>query len=126
MCSLHDDEEPTWIDRLFLSWWYGAFLTAALIVALAIAVWAWWAKPAGAHDWFNNYKQPGTTVGCCTGHDCKPIDPSEIEWRADGVYIRSLDELVPLSEVQKSEDFQYWRCHKSDGSRRCFFAPSTS
>jgi hypothetical protein len=127
MCSLHDDSEPTWIDRLFLSWWYSAFLTAALIVALAIAVWAWWSAPASAHDWFSDYRDPRPGgVNCCDGDDCKALDFSDIEWRPDGVYIRSLDELVPLSEIQKSEDFQYWRCHKSDGTRRCFFAPSTS
>jgi hypothetical protein len=81
-----------------------------------------------AHEWFSGYKDPRPGgVGCCGGDDCFPVEPADIEYRPDGIYIRPLDELVPWDEVQKSEDHQYWRCKKTvDESRRCFFAPVSS
>ena len=37
-----------------------------------------------------------------------------------------INEIVPYRETQVSRDGKYWRCHKPDKSRRCFFAPPPS
>jgi hypothetical protein len=36
---------------------------------------------------------------------------------------RYIKEFVPESEAQPSGNGHFVRCHKPDGSRRCFFAP---
>ncbi len=43
-----------------------------------------------------------------------------------GFELTSHGETVPYGEVLTSEDGKYWRCHRPDGSRRCFFAPKPS
>ena len=38
-------------------------------------------------------------------------------------WIADTCEVVPFTEAQPSPDGSYVRCHRPDGSRRCFFAP---
>lgn len=83
-------------------------------------------RPGGAHDhWINDgaYKDPRTGIHCCGPNDCFRFEDADIELRDDGVFVRSLQELVPYNEVQVGEDEHWWRCQKTDGTRRCFFMP---
>ena len=97
------------------------------VVATCAAL-SWCSASSYAHDhWINKYKMPtNPTIGCCGKNDCSVIAPGDVQVRADGYYIKSLDELVPFEQTYNSEDFQYWRCRMGDGTRRCFFAPSAS
>jgi hypothetical protein len=61
---------------------------------------------------------------CCGVGDCVAVEP--VRTTARGFLIEMNKELVPFSEAQPSPDGQFWRCHKPDGSRRCFFAPPPS
>jgi hypothetical protein len=92
---------------------------AASILVLLVC-----SPPAVAHDfWINNsgYRSP-TGEHCCGNHDCSAYAPAEVRVTPAG-YALPTGELVPFSEAQKSEDGEYWRCKRNDGSRRCFFAP---
>ncbi len=82
--------------------------------------------PVTAHDfWINRggYKDRMSGIHCCGPADCFSVTPARITVVKDG-YLVDGSELVPFSEAYVSEDHDYWRCQKSDGSRRCFFAPS--
>ena len=84
--------------------------------------------PAAAHDfWINNsgYRSPVDGSHCCGNNDCRAFEPDEVRVTPSG-YALPTGELVPFSEAQKSEDGEYWRCKRYDGSRRCFFAPMPS
>ncbi len=99
--------------------------------------------PAAAHDhWINygGYRGPDG-IHCCGDNDCEALpDRGAVKIVKSGYAIsyRSrflawssgktgipnvVDETVPFSEAQSSEDSHYWRCQKSDNTRRCFFAP---
>ena len=82
-------------------------------------------KPVVADaEWINEGKYKGKDgSGCCGKHDCMMVKPDDIKPVNGGVFIKSLGEFVPQSEIQVSEDGRYWRCHYWDGKRRCFFAP---
>jgi hypothetical protein len=96
---------------------HGAILALALV-----------ALPADAHDfWINHgaYKSPVDGTHCCGDNDCRALSPEEVKITPRG-YMLTGGELVPFSEAQTSEDGEYWRCKRYDGSRRCFFAPMPS
>jgi len=79
-----------------------------------------------AHDsWIarGEYRNPVTGEWCCGKHECFPIAAKNIAIGETGYEIRHLGESVPHNQVMTSEDNQYWRCHRHDGTRRCFFAP---
>ncbi len=98
--------------------------TARLGVGLALALFSYRAE---AHDfWINHgdYKSPDG-VHCCGDNDCAELTPDQVKVSPRG-YALMNGELVPFSEAQPSEDGQYWRCKRYDGSRRCFFAPMPS
>ncbi len=79
-----------------------------------------------AHDsWIarGEYRNPVTGEWCCGEHDCFPVAGKNIAINETGYEIRHLDETVPYERVLPSEDGKYWRCHRPDGTRRCFFAP---
>lgn len=81
--------------------------------------------PAFSHDhWINagRYRSPTDGMLCCGINDCAIIPIDRITATAIG-YRLSNGEIIPYSEALTSEDGQYHRCHKPDGSRRCFFAP---
>jgi hypothetical protein len=94
------------------------------ILPALFAAFAFFAEPAHAHDfWINwgGYRSP-TGEHCCGDNDCKMLAPDEVKITPRG-YALVNGEVVPFSEAQTSEDGQYWRCKRYDGSRRCFFAP---
>ncbi len=85
-------------------------------------------QPSLAHDfWINhgNYRSPNGEH-CCGDTDCSAVPATEMMPTAAGWLIESLGEVVPYSEAQPSQDGQFWRCKRYDGSRRCFFAPQPS
>ncbi len=105
-----------------------------LLMALAIAV----ALPALAHDsWIarGNLRNP-QGEWCCGDNDCAVMDEGTVSEMRGGLSFRGgatvnghgnqrlfVNEVVPFSEVMASKDGLYWRCHRSDGSRRCTFGP---
>lgn len=108
-----------------------------LLVLLTITL------PALAHDsWISRggYRNPINGEWCCGDHDCVVLPPEAVRqvaggYRLDGVGVLGsgtgavdvpVSEFVPQAEVQASRDGQYWRCHRPDRSRRCFFAPPPS
>ena len=94
----------------------------AVLAMLAIS------SPAAAHDfWINNsgYRSPVDGSHCCGDNDCRAYAPDAVRVTPTG-YALPTGELVPFSEALKSEDGEYWRCKRYDGSRRCFFAPMPS
>lgn len=81
------------------------------------------------HDfWINHsgYKSLTDGTHCCGNNDCFEYTPEEMSAESGGWLVKPLGELVPYSDTQASEDGKFWRCKKSDGSRRCFFAPQPS
>jgi hypothetical protein len=110
----------------------------AFVVAILLS------GPAQAHDhWINfgGYKAP-TGEHCCGDNDCEALPDSAgvvkiskagyaisyrsrfLEWHSGAVGVPvEVSETVPFSEAQTSEDSHYWRCQRSDNTRRCFFAP---
>lgn len=82
--------------------------------------------PALAHDsWIARGKFRGPKNGewCCGAHDCFVVAASTVRVNGTGYELSQTKETVPYEEVIPSADGQYWRCHRPDGSRRCFFAP---
>ena len=82
-----------------------------------------------AHDfWISHgkYKSPADGLHCCGDNDCSVVAPADMQPTAAGWLIKSLGETVPYGEAQNSEDGEFWRCKRYDGSRRCFFAPQPS
>ena len=95
----------------------------------AVLIFASLAFPAAAHDfWINHsgYKSPADGTHCCGKNDCFAIPASDMQSTAVGWLIKSIGETIPYSESQSSEDGEFWRCKRYDGSRRCFFAPQPS
>jgi hypothetical protein len=85
--------------------------------------------PAAAHDsWIakGGYRGPANGEWCCGQNDCFVVPGSQVKPNGVGYELRSHSEMVPYTEVLRSEDGQYWRCKRRDGSRRCFFAPPPS
>lgn len=94
-------------------------------LAGAILTLTLYAPPAAAHDfWINwgGYRSPVDGTHCCGDNDCHELSADEVKITPRG-YALANGELVPFSEAQPSEDGEYWRCKRYDGSRRCFFAP---
>jgi hypothetical protein len=95
---------------------------AGALVALALLT-----TPAFAHDfWINkgHYKSP-SGEHCCGPNDCQRVDAQSVSITPRGYHLIG-GELIPFAEAQQSEDGEYWRCKRYDGSRRCFFAPQPS
>jgi hypothetical protein len=97
---------------------------SAATLALAMS-----AASSYSHDFWisrGHYKSPADGVHCCGDNDCFIISDTDVQPTAAGWLIRSLSETIPYGESQTSEDGAFWRCKRSDGSRRCFFAPQPS
>jgi hypothetical protein len=78
-----------------------------------------------AHDhWINHgrYASPKDGMRCCGENDCFVVPEESVRITAHG-YALASGEQIPFREALVSEDGRYWRCQRSDGSRRCFFAP---
>jgi hypothetical protein len=94
-------------------------------LAFAAIAAAFCAGSALAHDhWINNGNYVSTEgVHCCGDNDCFELAAGDVRETAGGYLIVKLNEVVPFSEAQISEDGHFWRCRGADGKRRCFFAP---
>lgn len=91
------------------------------VMALALM-----AGTAGAHDsWINQSgaKSPIDSTHCCGENDCFVIPAVDMQAVKGGWLIITTGETIPYAEVQMSEDQDFWRCKRYDGTRRCFFAP---
>jgi hypothetical protein len=77
------------------------------------------------HDWIRQggYRSPATAEWCCGKDDCVVVPAVEIEAAEPGWRIIPTGETVPYRETLPSQDGHFWRCHRPNGSRRCFFAP---
>ena len=88
------------------------------------------ASAAVAHDsWIsrNQARSPISGEQCCGDHDCFVIPADRVQMNGIGYdLLLTPVETVPFRETLPSQDGQYWRCKRPDGSRRCFFAPPPS
>lgn len=99
------------------------FRNVAIAAAFAVAG----TSPAWSHgdyDWINKggYRNAGGEA-CCGTIDCEEIPKSRVEETKAGFVLLDKKETVPHTEAVPSEDGKYWRCHRGDGTRRCFFYP---
>lgn len=108
---------------------------ALVFIALLLVI-----SPAFAHDaWISKggLKNPAGEW-CCGEGDCGVLvsgRPVALPggWHVVATFRVTLangtsfdvrvDEVVPYSETQPSPDGMFWRCHRPDKTRRCFFAP---
>jgi hypothetical protein len=86
------------------------------------------AVPVSAHDlWIGNQGlRNAAGEWCCGAGDCDALTPSEVTVTPQGYYLTRFKETVPFAEAMPSQDGTVWRCHRPDGSRRCFFYPPGS
>jgi hypothetical protein len=84
------------------------------------------AKMALAHDSWISRGGLRNTAGewCCGDGDCPALNYTP-RVTASGYQLQD-GEVVPFSEAQPSPDGSFVRCHRPDGSRRCFFAPPST
>jgi hypothetical protein len=101
-----------------------AILWAAIALFIAAAVFGWASGAWGHEHWISakKFRNPLTGELCCGDNDCFMIPKEQVRLTKQG-YELSTGELVPYSEALPSEDGEYWRCKRYNGSRRCFFAP---
>jgi hypothetical protein len=102
--------------RIFLT------LTAALSAILL-------STPLLAHDsWISRgqFRGPQNGEWCCGASDCFVVPASSVKPGNNGFELSATAEMVPYKEALPSADGQYWRCHRPNGTRRCFFAPITA
>lgn len=103
---------------LAAAWW--ALLAVVAGVAIAVLI-GWATRPAGAHDMYDSWKQPGTNASCCDRRDCRPTRArmtSRETWQAwDGA--RWID--IPPERVLKlrSPDNRSHLC-EMNGAVLCF------
>jgi hypothetical protein len=102
---------------------------------LAFAIYLFFADAIDAHDSWISRGGHRNAAGewCCGEGDCFVLPARQVSARADGYHIWFIEpfdgadrvraEIVPYGEAQLSPDGAYWHCKRSDGSRRCFFAP---
>lgn len=109
--------------RVLVGWALVALVVAGVVLAAWFLIVA--SVPARAHDlWINHggYRAP-TGESCCGKNDCFVVPDADVSPTSTGWLIHSLDETIPYSETLRSEDKNFWRCKRYDGSRRCFFSP---
>jgi hypothetical protein len=83
--------------------------------------------PAFAHDsWISRgkFRSPDTGELCCGDYDCFAIPASKVTLGPSGYELSHLGETIPYDKVLPSRDGQYWRCHRPNGTQRCFFVPN--
>ncbi|MBX2806083.1 MAG: hypothetical protein KTR19_08930 [Hyphomicrobiales bacterium] len=84
---------------------------------------------AFAHDsWISRggFRGPQNGEWCCGASDCFVVPSSSVKTGEGGFELYNATEVVPYKEALPSVDGQYWRCHRPNGTRRCFFAPITA
>lgn len=109
-----------------------ALLSAVIICTTAVAHDSWIGRGK-----FRNH----AGEWCCGAHDCALMDADAVDVRRNGYAVNGFGtvaspfagtyrlfvrEMVPHTEALPSMDGAYWRCHKSDKSRKCFFVPPPS
>ena len=100
------------------------FKSSAAALALCFFV-SSFVSATGHESWISKGRfKNGANEWCCGANDCVMIPGEKVHINGIG-YELVLDraETVPYTETLPSQDGQYWRCHRTDGSRRCFFAP---
>src|SRR5512139_1251351 len=106
-------------------------------LALAFAAFVLVIPDTSAHDSWISRGGHRNAAGewCCGEGDCFVVPKHQITMTARGYVIThgafagvgpQLLETIPFSEAQPSPDGEFWRCKRSDGTRRCFFAPPPS
>lgn len=91
---------------------FAGALVSTLFVASAAAHDSWISRGAftnNAGEW------------CCGTYDCPTLNYTP-RVTAGGYQLEN-GEVIPFSETMPSPDGTYVRCHRPDGTRRCFFAP---
>lgn len=109
------------LERLLMRW------NVALGVVFMVGLFIIGVSLAAAHgdaEWImrGDYRAP-TGEHCCGPEDCFKLDAADVAVVPGGYMVKSVNEFIPAEAALLSEDGNYWRCKRSDGSRRCFFAP---
>lgn len=80
------------------------------------------------HDSWINGLRNSAGEWCCGEKDCEVVTATEVTGGFSVALPRGgiITEFVPYAEAAPSPDGQYWRCHRADGQRLCFFAPPRS
>ncbi|MEX0409159.1 hypothetical protein ABGN05_26295 [Aquibium sp. LZ166] len=96
-------------------------LGAIALAAVASGI----AGDVGAHEAPSGWDYP---FACCSGFDCRPVEPRVISERPEGYVIGSTGEVVAYSDrrVRNSPDGEFHWCSvagKSDGRTICLFVP---
>jgi hypothetical protein len=101
-------------------------LALSLAPALFAAQSLFFDSAALAHDSWISRGGLRNTAGewCCGDGDCPALNYTP-RVTASGYQLQN-GEVVPFSEAQPSPDGSFVRCHRPDGSRRCFFAPPST
>ena len=112
--------------RAFVAYFESRSCLAFLVLCFSVSPLV---SATGHESWISKGKFRNTAnEWCCGDIDCVVIPESNV--RPNGVgydlILERRAETVPYPETLPSQDGQYWRCHRSDGSRRCFFAPQPS
>jgi hypothetical protein len=97
-----------------------------LVPSLLLAQTLLHASGALAHDsWISRGAlRNGAGEWCCGDGDCPALNYTP-RVTPSGYQLEN-GEVVPFSEAQPSPDGSFVRCHRPDGSRRCFFAPPST
>jgi hypothetical protein len=96
---------------------------ASLVIGFAVSVAGTFITPSSAHDSWISKGGLKNTAGewCCGDYDCPVLNYSP-RVTSSGYQLEN-GEVVPFAEVMPSPDSSFVRCHRPDGTRRCFFAP---
>lgn len=98
----------------------------ALVVAIVASVRV--ERQAHGHgpaEWIERglYRDPRSGELCCGPEDCQVVPARDVVETGDGWQVLSSGERIPRREALKSHDGDFWRCQRTDGSRRCWFFP---
>lgn len=97
---------------------------ASLVISFAVSfAGTSFVTPSLAHDNWISKGGHKNVAGewCCGDYDCPVLNYSP-RVTAAGYQLEN-GEVVPFSEAMPSPDNTFVRCHRPDGTRRCFFAP---
>jgi transposase-like protein len=80
------------------------------VAALALLLFA---SGAQAHDWYAELKRPDTGTSCCSGQDCRPVDPCNISDHETGMLLDGVCERIPHDKILPipSPDGQIHACY---------------
>ncbi len=111
--------------RAFVSYFESKSCLATLVLCFSISPIV---SAMGHESWISKGKfKNAANEWCCGDIDCVVIPEEQVHPNGVGYdLILERSETVPYGETLPSMDGKYWRCHRPDGSRRCFFAPQPS